>query len=192
MAATGGGMALQAGATKQNKRTGQFESGGTLTDKQTAYVAEYLRNGGQQGKAAEVAGYSSPDQAASHLMTLPQVKTAISTRMIDRINGAGGMKSVNWMISTLDDKTAPHNVQFQCAKWLAEAAGYGLAPKKAKEQADDGQFVKSPRDMTVAELERLVETAQRRYDQMKAEDAAIDAEAHNNAHNNIGLDDESE
>lgn len=43
----------------------------------------------------------------------------------------GGVKAVGWMVKALDDAKMAGAVRFQCAKWLAEAAGHGLAAQRA-------------------------------------------------------------
>lgn len=63
-------------------------------------------------------------------MQLPHVQAAIRERT-ERMVLGGGVKAVGWMVKALDDAKMAGAVRFQCAKWLAEAAGHGLAAQRA-------------------------------------------------------------
>lgn len=103
---------------------------GVLTDKQSSFVRALVRNGGNQTEAAREAGYGDPGARAWDLMRLPHVLAAIRAET-ERTMAAGGAKAVGWMVKALDDPKLPGAVRFQSAKWLAEAAGHGLAAHRA-------------------------------------------------------------
>jgi hypothetical protein len=149
---------------------------GTLTDKQQAFVLEFVANGGQLGKAAEVAGYSYPAQAATGLVRLPHVAAAIRAETSRAIQQGAAM-GVRFMTRALaDDSKLSGAVKFQCAKWLAEAAGHG-APKVA---ADTDQ--KPQGEMSLADLDAFVTAGRAALVRARAEREAIPGEAQEIAH----------
>lgn len=101
-----------------------------LTDKQREFVRQVTLTGGNQTKAAELAGYASPGSAGYALMQLPHIQAAVRAETERMLTGAGA-KAVGWMVKALDDPKLPGAVRFQSAKWLAEAAGHGLAAHRA-------------------------------------------------------------
>lgn len=103
---------------------------GVLTPMQAAFVRALVRNGGVQVEAAKEAGYSDPKSRGWGLMQLPHVQAAIRAETERMLAGAGA-KAVGWMVKALDDPKLPGAVRFQSAKWLAEAAGHGLAAHRA-------------------------------------------------------------
>lgn len=106
------------------------ELAGVLTEKQAAFVRAMVRNGGNQTEAAREAGYGDPGARGWGLMQLPHVLAAIRAETERTMAGAGA-KAVGWMVKALDDQKLAGAVRFQCAKWLAEAAGHGLAAQRA-------------------------------------------------------------
>lgn len=75
---------------------------GELTDLQAAFVAEYVRNGGNGTAAARAAGYSVPNQRAAKLLRVPAVCEAIRAEtfaLVERHAPA----AVLALVSQLDD-----------------------------------------------------------------------------------------
>lgn len=103
---------------------------GVLSPRQSAFVRAFVENGGVATRAAEAAGYAEPRSSAYSLTRLPHVQAAIRAETERMVQGAGA-KAVGWMVKALDDPKLPGAVRFQSAKWLAEAAGHGLAAHRA-------------------------------------------------------------
>lgn len=141
---------------------------GVLTAKQSEFVRQFVALGGQQGKAAMLAGYASPDPAAYQLMRLPHIQAAIRAEQA-RLVLEGGAKGLRWMVGALDDPKLPGAVRFQSAKWLAEAAGHGLAAQRA--QLGLPASDKPLSDMTLDELDAFIAAGKRGVEHMKAQAA---------------------
>lgn len=103
---------------------------GVLTEKQSLFVKFYVELGGQVVKATEAAGYAD-GRFGYQLQRLPHVQAAIRVEQARLIMGEGASKAVGFMVKALDDAKMSGAVRFQCAKWLAEAAGHGLAAHRA-------------------------------------------------------------
>jgi hypothetical protein len=172
--ATGSGVAFQDGASAQEEASGRFVGTGVLTSKQRRFVGAIVTNGGNQSAAAIDAGYQNPSKDACRLMTLPHVKSAIREGVEAMICSAGA-KSVGWMIKALDDMALPGATRYAAAKWLAEAAGFGLAVQRAQIDAQNAESV-DPSNMTLAQLDDLARRLERSITTLKAEDQAIPGE----------------
>lgn len=152
---------------------------GPLTDKQAAFVRELVRNGGSQTDAARVAGYGDAGARAWELMQLPHVLAAIRAETERMITGAGP-KSISWMLKALDDAKMAGAVRFQCAKWLAEAAGHGLA---AQRTALGLPLQDKPlSEMTLDELDAFISAGKAATDRLKQDRArTIEGEVRSDA-----------
>lgn len=137
---------------------------GVLTAKQSAFVREFVALGGQQGKAAGLAGYADPDASAHRLVRLPHVQAAIRAET-SRLVLEGGTKGVRWMTNALDDAKLSGAVRFQCAKWLAEGAGHGLAAARAQLGLPDPD--KPLNEMTLDELDAFMQAGRKALDTLK-------------------------
>lgn len=126
---------------------------GALTDKQALFVRAMVRNGGNQTEAAREAGYGDPGARAWELMRLPHVLAALRAET-ERQVLAGSAKGVGWMVRALDDPKLPGAVRFQCARWLAEAGGHGLAAQRAALGLPGDE--KPLSDMSLAELDAFI------------------------------------
>jgi len=147
-----------------------------LTAKQQAFV-KALVAGHKQGKAAEVAGYIYPDESASHLVRLPHIQRAVQRETERRLLTEGVPAALEFMVSAPSDKKLPGAVRYQCAKWVMEAAGHGLAAQRAALglPGDD-----KPLDqMSVGELEAFLSAGQSAIAAIKARDGIIDHDARN-------------
>lgn len=136
---------------------------GVLTEKQAEFARQFVLLGGQPMKAAEAAGYAG-GRIGYQLTRLPHVQAAIR-RETERMVMEGGAKGVGWMVKALDDAKLPGAVRFQSAKWLAEAAGHGLAAQRAALglPAQD----KPLSDMTLDELDAFISAGKAGIERLK-------------------------
>lgn len=175
-AKTGGGLAVRAGAVVNAPGTGRFMESAGLTDQQTAFVAAYIGNGAQATKAAEAAGYAHPQSEAWRLMQNPAVRAALHAEADKRLAGAGVI-GIGVLVDIARDTLAPAPSRVSAAKWLAEAAGHGLAARKAGETDADAKPLE---EMSAAELVQAIAGIGGAIEQMRQQkaDAArtIDAE----------------
>lgn len=150
MAANGGGVAVAAGVVAHEPGSGRFLGTTGLTDKQTAFVAAYVTNGANGGLAAEAAGYSS-ERDAWRLLRNRTIRDAIAERMEAQVLG-GGVVGLGVLTSVAQDKAAPAAARVSAAKWLAEAAGFGLAARKSGELVGDDRPLE---ERSLGELEQI-------------------------------------
>lgn len=149
---------------------------GNLTDKQAAFVKAVVA-GHKQGKAAEIAGYSYPDENATRLVRLPHIQRAIQRETERRLLTEGVPAALEFMVSAPGDKKLPGAVRYQCAKWVMEAAGHGLAAQRAALGLPGED---KPLDqMSVGELEAFLSAGQSAIAAIKARDGIIDHDARN-------------
>jgi hypothetical protein len=153
MAKAGGGLAVAAGAVAQEPGTGRFMESSGLTAKQRDFVLAYLANGGQAGKAAISAGYADPVPTGWKLLRNRAVLAAIHDETVQRV-ATGGAIGVAVLVEVAQDKAAPPAARVSAAKWLAEAAGHGLAARKAGELAADDDDLA---DKSLGELYAMAE-----------------------------------
>ena len=151
MTTSGGGTAMAAGAIAHEPGTGRFMESAGLTQKQRAFVSEYLANGGKAGKAAAAAGYSDCHTDGWRLLRNRAVLAAIHDETIQRV-ATGGAIGVGVLVEVAQDRAAPPAARVSAAKWLAEAAGHGLAARKAGELTDDDRPLES---RSLGELEQM-------------------------------------
>ena len=152
---------------------------GSLSDMQTVFVEHMLNTGGNQKRSAELAGYSNPSVDAWRLMQLPHVQAALRAGT-ERMLAGAGPKSVKWMVDALDDAKLAGAVRFQCAKWLAEAAGHGLA---AQRTALGLPLQDKPlSEMTLDELDAFISAGKAATDRLKQDRArTIEGEVRSDA-----------
>lgn len=144
----------------------ESESLGVLTAKQSAFVSHFVALGGQQGKAAELAGYADAAASAHRLVRLPHIQAAIRAEQ-ERLVLEGGAKGLRWMVTALDDAKLSGAVRFQCAKWLAEAAGHGLAAQRAALGLPGAD--KPLSEMTLDELDAFIAAGKAGVEHLKRE-----------------------
>jgi hypothetical protein len=116
-----------------NGRAGRFTPTHALNESQGVFVREYVANGGDRQKAARLAGYSDPRTEGYRLLNTQKVRDAIKHEQERVITCEGGSRALAAMLGLLGEET-PHNVRFQAAKWILEAAGLGLAASIAGER----------------------------------------------------------
>lgn len=148
-----------------------------LTDKQALFV-KALVAGHKQGQAAEIAGYVGyPDSNASRLVRLPHIQRAIQRETERRLFTEGVPAALEFMVKAPADKKLPGAVRYQCAKWVMEAAGHGLAAQRAALGLPGED---KPLDqMSVGELEAFLSAGQSAIAAIKARDGIIDGSARN-------------
>lgn len=168
---TGGGLAAKAGAVVNAPGSGRFMESSGLTDQQTAFVAAYIANGANGTQAAIAAGYQSPGSESWRLMQNPAIRAAINAEADKRLAGAGVI-GIGVLVDIARDKGAPTPSRVSAAKWLAEAAGHGLAARKAGEATDD----KPLEEMSAAELVQAIAGIGGAIQQMRQQQAASDAQ----------------
>ena len=113
-----------------NGRAGRFTPTHALNESQGIFVREYVANGGDRQKAAKLAGYSDPRTEGYRLLNTQKVRDAIKDEQERAITCEGGSQALATMLGLLGEGT-PHNVRFQAAKWVLEAAGLGLTANVA-------------------------------------------------------------
>ena len=156
---SGSRKAIQAGAVEQDERTGQFKSGRGLTSQQRDFVRRFVRNGGQARAAAIESGYSEDRVRAAvrELMGTPKVRTEIKRESERYVASNLQTKALGTMERLLDDGSTPHNVQFQAAKWVMEAAGIGQA---GSAQGTDIPEDKPLDEWSITELQAFIDGGQ--------------------------------
>ena len=145
--------------------------GSALTDKQALFARRYVELGGSAEVAALEAGYSD-GKYGYQLTRLPHVQAAIREAQ-ERMVAEGASKGLRWMVKALDDAKLSGAVRFQCARWLAEAAGHGLAPARARLGLDGDDKPES--ELTLAELDARIRAGERAVAVMR--EAAANAQA---------------
>lgn len=155
-----------------------------LTEKQALFV-KALVAGHKQGKAAEIAGYTGyADSNASRLVRLPHIQRAIQRETERRLFTEGVPAALEFMVKAPADKKLPGAVRYQCAKWVMEAAGHGLAAQRAALGLPGED---KPLDqMSVGELEAFLSAGQSAIAAIKARDGIIDHDARNVEDSTLG------
>lgn len=145
-----------------------------LNAQQEAFVAEYVRNGGNAAAAGKVAGFADgPAQLANH-----KVREAVELKRDVEIKTGGATKAWEVMQSLLTDPAAPAQVRFQAARWTLEASGHGLSAIAAAIHLGK-QGKKDQHEMSVSDLLDIVERGRRQLESMKQ--VAKELEATDNA-----------
>lgn len=132
-----------------NGRSGRFTPTHALNESQSVFVREYVANGGDRQKAARLAGYSDPRTEGYRLLNTPKIRKAIQEEQARFITCEGGSKGLAAMMTLLGEDT-PHNVRFQAARWILEAAGCGVS------SVNTNPPTPSLSEMTSEELEGFV------------------------------------
>jgi hypothetical protein len=140
---------------------------GVLTDQQSLFARHYVELGGNAQKAAELAGYAG-GRYGYQLARLPHVQAAIR-REQERLVQEGGTKGLKWMVGALDEPKLSGAVRFQCARWLAEAAGHGLAAQRAALGLPASE--KPLAEMTLDELDAFITAGKAGITRLKEERA---------------------
>jgi hypothetical protein len=137
-----------------NGHAGRFTPTHALNKSQGVFVREFVANGGDRQKAAMLAGYSDPRTEGYRLLNTQKVRDAIKHEQERVITCEGGSRALAAMLELLGDET-PHNVRFQAAKWILEAAGLGLAANVAN--VCDSEEGKPLFEMSLQELHEVVQ-----------------------------------
>jgi len=143
-----------------NGRAGRFTPTHALNEPQGVFVREYVANGGDRQKAARLAGYSDPRTEGYRLLNTQKVRDAIKDEQERAITCEGGSRALAAMLGLLGEET-PHNVRFQAAKWILEAAGLGLAASIAGERNPSEEMPLS--EMCYEELEAFVREGRKKW-----------------------------
>lgn len=117
----GGGVAFGDGVVTQGAG-GRFVRGASaLSEKEAAFVAAYLTNGGHGSKAAEVAGYASPHTESWRLFQRPHIRDEIARAVSGQEMGLRAL-SLAALRRVLEDKGQPGTVTVAAAREAREAA----------------------------------------------------------------------
>lgn len=149
---------------------------GDLTGMQAEFVKR-LVSGVPQGKAAGLAGYAHPDQSASALVRLPHIQAAINRESQRVLMVEGVANALTFMVKGPSNEKLPGAVRFQCAKWVMENAGHGLAAQRAALGLPDND--KPLSEMSTGELDDLIGAMRNRLMETRA--VVIEGEARNAA-----------
>ena len=143
-----------------NGRAGRFTPTHALNESQGVFVREFVANGGDRQKAARLAGYSDPRTEGYRLLNTQKVRDAIKHEQERVITCEGGSRALAAMLALLGEET-PHNVRFQAAKWILEAAGLGLAASIVEGRNSSGEVPLT--EMCHEELEELVREGRKKW-----------------------------
>lgn len=139
--------------------------GEELTDKQATFVA-LVAEGHLLGRAAEIAGFDFPRQAASRLHSLPHIQRAIYEHRQSLLATEHGSQAIKTMVELMQPGM-PVTVRFTAAKWIAEAAGHGAVHMVANPLKS-----KHPSEMNEAELYENMLAMRAVVEQMRAAGSA--------------------
>lgn len=147
-----------------------------LTEKRKKFVQNVLA-GMKPAKAAEVAGYAHPHQAANYLTHQSSIRQALQRESERVLLTEGLSNSLRFMVTAPMNERLPGAVRFQAAKWVMETCGHGLAVQRAALglPGDD----KPLEEMSVGELEAFLSAGQSAIAAIKARDGIIDHDARN-------------
>lgn len=148
----GGGVAFAEGAVSRDRHSGQFVATSDLTELQGRFVLEYVRNGGQAGKAATTAGYRDGANAAFANMRNPAILAAIRDEQARTLYAEVGSASVATVLSVMRDQGARNADKIQAARLGAEMA------KLIKRDKTDNNLLNSKAfsEMNMEELETFI------------------------------------
>jgi hypothetical protein len=104
-----------------------------LTDMQSAFVREYVANGGKAGAAAKAAGYAPKSAAvtASRMLTQPAVIQAIFAESVQALGRH--LPAAVGRIARLSQRAKSEYVQFEASKDILDRVGLA-APKQHRHQ----------------------------------------------------------
>lgn len=149
----GGGLAVRAGATIQDARTGQFEAGNGLTEQQAAFVSAYVANGGRATDAAREAGYEDVKSAAYRSVRNPAILTAIRAEQARVLYSEVGSAVVSVVLEIARDVNAKDADRLNAVRLGAEMAGF---IKNTKLKDNNPLNSKAFSEMSMDELEAFV------------------------------------
>lgn len=133
-----------------------------LSEQQQRFVDAYVRNGGNADAAAKAAGYAN----ASNLLAHHKIRQAVELKRDLEIKTTGATLAWQVMQGLLTDPAAPAQVRFQAARWTLEASGHGLSAIAAALQMGKAGK-KEQHEMTVSELQEMVDKAREQLTSMK-------------------------
>lgn len=120
-----------------------------LTEMQRDFCVQVAVHGHCQTEAARLAGYAHPGRNAHALMHDARIRNAIRVLREHYIEGDLASLAFATIRKCMSDETAPWNVRFAAAKYVADIAGFG------KEGDDKGQE-KNLSEMSTDELAEFV------------------------------------
>lgn len=135
-----------------------------LNEQQERFVEAYVANGGNAVEAAKKANYA--DESTGSIMANHKIREAIELKRDTEIKTGGATKAWEVMQSLLTDPAAPAQVRFQAARWTLEASGHGLSAIAAAIQLGKGNR-KDQHEMTVSELQEVVERGRKQLESMR-------------------------
>jgi len=151
-----------------------------LTETQSQFVREYVKNGGNASAAAVAAGYSKDRsrQAGWELSRSVKVIEAVKMEQARYISGELSNVALGTLGNIMRDETAPAAARVQASRWVLEAAGHGLpAAALAARLGMDGAD-KPLSEFSLADLEEMTRRASESLDRMRSVNApTIEAEA---------------
>ncbi len=147
-----------------------------LNEQQEAFVAEYVRNGGNASAACIKVGYET--NTGTELLKNHKVRQAIELKRDLDIKMNGATKAWEVMQGLLTDPAAPAQVRFQAARWTLEASGHGLSAIAAAIHIKKGG-TKDLHEMSVTDLQQMVDRYREQLTSMKQ--VVTEAQALDNA-----------
>ena len=121
---------------------------GQLTDKQSAFVREYVSNGCQQTEAARAAGYADPGRQAWALMRIEYVQLAIQRETRMALSGDLSALATHRLRQILGSDDTEPKLWLDAAKVVLDRGGF-VAPKAADASSNS---LKELNEMSVDEL----------------------------------------
>lgn len=146
-----------------------------LTETQSQFVREYVKNGGNASAAAVAAGYSKDRsrQAGWELSRSKKVIEAVKVEQARYISGELSNVALGTLGNIMRDETAPAAARVQASRWVLEAAGHGLpAAALAARLGMDGAD-KPLSEFSLADLEEMTKRAADSLDRMRSVNAPI-------------------
>ena len=127
-----------------------------LTEKQAAFVREYVSNGGNATKAAQSAGYSAKAARITGygLLKIPHVLAAVRLEQVQKLGGRLSTLALDTLEQLMTDKQVSGAVRLEAAKTVLDRAGM---PSRAAPQAPGEGAPKALTDMTVDELDVFIQ-----------------------------------
>lgn len=135
-----------------------------LTEKQKNFAYQYVRLGGNRTRAAQAAGYSSPDNRTSYLLVNnPLIQQEIRKQREKQLHTETATLALSVMTDLMIDTKISPSVRFQAARWTLEAAGHNSNENKGLGFDQDKPLT----EMSLNELQAFIAAGSQAVETMK-------------------------
>jgi ribosomal protein L29 len=133
---------------------------GTMTDRQEAFAAAFVANGGNGAAAARAAGYAAEHSRveAYRLIRSPAVQVAIRAEQQRTVAGRLCSVALGVLEQIMCDSEAPAGARVDAAKTILDRGGLGAVPAGGGAGAGLGEL----REVSPEELRRLIDESKAR------------------------------